>query len=308
MSADASTTDEPPAAGQEQGRFGQAWAIDARVVSPAARQKHGAGGPRGRRLLGAVRRHRRTPSHARGCAGLFGQHAPRGLGRDRRGTSRHHRPQRRDAGDGRQNGFGFRGAGQGRRQGRGRRASHRRSARPQRPRTARQAEQAAGVRLDQARDHAAPAGRGASPRHSGRRLHAREQARLPERRRGGACSRLRQHRQRRHRGHREVYRRARAAGPDRRGVCDRRGEPSTHPALARSAGSARVARRTRERRRQVQGQGRRRRRHGRQHRRGDRRSSRCPTSTPTIRSTRSKRTGSTGSTSACSRWARPSRR
>ena len=89
-------------------------------------------------------------------------------------------------------GLGLRRAAQHHRQGRGGRAPHGRPARPRRARPAREAQQEARLRLGEARDHAAPAGRGAPPRHPGRRLRAGSEARLPERRRGRARARLRQ--------------------------------------------------------------------------------------------------------------------
>ena len=60
-------------------------------------------------------------------------------------------------------------------------SSHRRAAGSRRHGPAQQARHEEGLRLGQARDHAAPAGRGAPPRYPGRRLPAREQARLSER-------------------------------------------------------------------------------------------------------------------------------
>ena len=57
--------------------------------------------------------------------------------------------------------------------------------------------------------------RGPSPRPAGRRLPAREQARLSQRRRSRARARLRQRRQSGHRRHREVHRRAGPRRPQR---------------------------------------------------------------------------------------------
>ena len=61
----------------------------------------------------------------------------------------------------------------------------------------------------QARDHAAPAAGGASPRHSRHRLPDREQARLSQRQRGLAPHRPRQRRQSGHRRHGEMGRQPR---------------------------------------------------------------------------------------------------
>ena len=89
---------------------------------------------------------------------------------------------------------------------------HRRLPRSRREGTAREARVAQGLRLGEARDHAEAAGGSLPPRPAGRRLLAREQARLSERAARRACARLRQYRQCRHRRHREIYRRA---GPRR---------------------------------------------------------------------------------------------
>ena len=118
-----------------------------------------------------------------GAAERAGRPAPRDLHRDLGRAARHRRPQRRGAGHRHQDGLGLRRAAQDHRQGRGDRAAHGRPAGPRRQGSARQARHQEGLRLGQARDHAAPAGRGLSARPARRRLPAREQARLSQRRR-----------------------------------------------------------------------------------------------------------------------------
>ena len=115
-----------------------------------------------------------------------------------------------------------------------------------------------GLRLGQARDHPEAAGRGPPPRHPGRRLRAGEQARLPERRRGRAHPRLRQHRQCRHRRHREVHRQPGPAGS----ATARASRAGDGPQAGRSspstcASSTRCATSSPKGMEQVQGEGRR---------------------------------------------------
>jgi hypothetical protein len=149
-------------------------------------------------------------------SGRAGRPSPRHCGRHLRRPPRHHRPQRRGARHRRAQCLGLRRTPQDPRQGRGGRAAHRCPARSQRQGPQGPLRAPARLRLGQARDHAAPAGRGPPPRHSGHRLRAREQARLSQRHRRGPCARLRQHRQHRHCRHRKVHR---PEGPDRPDRC-----------------------------------------------------------------------------------------
>ena len=91
-----------------------------------------------------------------------GRAAPRHLGRDLGGAARHRRPQRRRCSPPTSARLGLRRAAQDPRQGRGDRTAHRRPARSRRQGAARQARHQEGLRLGQARDHPAPAGRGPS--------------------------------------------------------------------------------------------------------------------------------------------------
>ena len=108
-----------------------------RALPAARRQEHRARRPRGARLRGPVLGDRRAPRDAGRDERPRERDAARHDLRDLGGAARYRRPQRRGAGDRRQDGLGLRRAAQHRRQGRGGGASHRRPARSRRASCAR---------------------------------------------------------------------------------------------------------------------------------------------------------------------------
>ena len=105
-----------------------------------------------------------------------------------------------------------------------------------------------GLRLAEARNHAAAAAGNPPPRHSRHRLPAREQARLSDRRRSRASDRPGQYRQPGHRRDGEMARHQRSCRSASRRLCHR-------PAAAAGGIVGRSARRARAARRTAQGQG-----------------------------------------------------
>ena len=167
-------------------------------------------------------------------------------GRDR--APRPRRPQRRDPRDRSQGPLAVRRAAADHRSRRGARASDRRDARPRHRGNAPAARLQARLRVAQARDHAAPAAGGASPRHSRRIGFLNENKRVyPERQRGLAPDRPRQRRQSGHRRHGEVGRHPRPRRPPSRRLRHRpraeagRSSPSTCASSTRCATSCMAA-------------------------------------------------------------------
>ena len=165
----------------------------------------------------------------------------------------------------------------------------------------------AGLRVAQARDHAASSSGSSSARYPRHRFSDREQARLSRTARSLARDRPCQYRQSGHRRHREMARRAWARRP---ASCGLRHRPRSRQPIqlavdlrvqhACATNSWRRATNSKPRRRRPRAR--------RAHRRNRRRWSRSPTTILTIRARRSIPPASTASPTASMKWDRRSRR